>query len=150
MVTGGYLYVIGFVPTAVTLEESLTNLDPDYVIVAEEYGGCETDGACAAFQLRSDGQLRFSAGGNSELLETEITPSQLEEVNSAIRETNFVTASELVEPVSCPSFGAGNDLLYEITAGDQQFSLDTCGTRFSTESAFAQAMSSIWQVFDEE
>lgn len=155
LVTGMYLYLIGFAPAFSNLfERELGEVfeGRQLAIVGEMYGGCDEARSCAAFRLEGNGSYRYlpRSSGSREVSSLSGTlPSELwRELLGSLDATNLSARAREVEPNGCASDADGLDYLYEITRAGEAYVLDTCGTDFSRASELGRALEGVWRYLE--
>ncbi len=148
--TGGYLYLTAFAPQFDTFTGNTEAIYEDLVVVGNQYGGFR--GVPPSFQVLKDGSFRYL--GFAETTETAVAkegvvPSVIwKEVKKTLDANTLYTESRKIEATACDSYVDGVDYRYEITRESVIYSLDTCGTNFSNDSATAIALDKLWNYFE--
>ncbi len=149
VVAGGYIYVTGFKPQFEEFTGQTAEVYEDLVIVGEQYGG-DVQGTLPSFQLVSDATFTYipATGPNETPIPQQgsLPRALWNDLNEAIGGTAMSENAELVTVANCTSFVDGIDYRYEITVDSAVYSLDTCGTDF-TSTELRQALDKIWKYF---
>ncbi len=146
LIAGGYLYLTGFAPTVAKLEVPSAETFQSFEVVSEVYGGCRS--ACPSFQVLGDGSYRYlysTSFDDEQILQTGTLPFDMRRNLQRTLEAEVLRVqSRKTTPALCESFSDGFDVRYQITIAGEEYSLDTCGTAVSTESALWQSLEAVW------
>ena len=135
-VVGSYLYLYGFAPQFKTLIDSAGS-SGQLVIVGEAYGGCSRGSICTSFQVANDGSFRtfptVAIGAERKVKTGQVSADLYKELRTALSKDALIALSKPVAGSNCSSYGDGVDYRLRVTAGDEQFVLDTCTTALANE-----------------
>jgi len=149
-IAGVYLYIVGFGAFMAQLAVPDQGAASEFVIIADMYGGCHGD--CPSFQVRSDGEYRYiytPQVGQEPILRQGTLPLTLQrELRDVVTTRELRRQSVEVEPENCNSFVDGVDVVYDITLGGEEYTVDSCGTAVEGESALWLGLNGIWEYFD--
>ncbi len=146
MVVGSYLYLYGFAPQYNTLLKSVET-SGELVIVGEAYGGCARGSICPSFQVASDGRYQaFPAAtilADREVVTGLVSVALYKDLRDRFSQAGLAALAIPVTPNNCDSYRDGIDYRLRISAGDEQFLLDTCTTALASERAALQLLTNL-------
>jgi hypothetical protein len=156
LIMGGYLYFTQFLPNfspaAISETISLDMFTRDTLVIeGEKYGGFRVS-TPPSFQINADGSFRFIPAAPRDSVapvRTGMLPNELSRaLERSMSQTALETASRERPREACESFVDGIDFRYQVERGDETYTLDTCGTAFSTSGDIGQALASVWEYFE--
>ncbi len=151
VITGSYLYLVGFVPEFESPEAATEEELQDFMIVGDMYGGMRA-GIPPSFQVASDGTYRYIPfSDNPEVpapaIEGEYPRGSFLLLESAVTNADLVLQSQSFAPEMCAQMVDGIDYRYTIVLDGAEYRLDTCGTNFSADSELGLALAEVWDYF---
>jgi hypothetical protein len=145
-IAGGYVYVVGFAPQFEQLTGQTADVYENLVIEGEQYGG---DGVTSlpSFQIISDGSYTYLSGA-PDISSRQGTMSRtlLSDIAAVADADTLYQNSQLAIVSDCSSAIGGVDYRYDITRDGVVYTLDTCGTDFSSPDLRA-ALDNLWKYF---
>ncbi len=146
-VAGVYLYVTGFAAflTELTVPDA-EEVQGELTIVGDVYGGCRD--TCPSFQVLDDGTYRYlytpAAGADQIVRKGTLSRSQMNDLRSALVDSQLVRQSQKTQPGVCNSYTDGIDVRYEVTLDGNVYVLDSCGTDVDGEGSLWKTLGKIW------
>jgi hypothetical protein len=145
-IAGIYLYVMGFTGIVNKIETSTLDRYEEFTVQGELYGGCRS--RCDSFQILADGSYRYISYTNdteASTLKQGNLPFRLRrELQDAVSVPQLIAQSRPDNKADCPSFTDGLDVRYEVTFRGTDYTLDSCTTQVTGESALWQALYASW------
>jgi hypothetical protein len=145
-IAGGYVYVVGFAPQFEQFTGQTADVYEDLVIEGEQYGG---DGVTPlpSFQIISDSSYTYLSGAtDASPRQGTISRTLLNDIAAVADADTLYQNSQLTVVSDCASATGGVDSRYEITRDSVVYTLDTCGTDFSSPD-LRRALDNLWKYF---
>jgi len=142
---GAYLYVSVFAPAYESDIATSEAVDEDTVVIeGQMYGGCLRSGACASFKLIENGSYSYLAAPDAEVENGKLPKDVNEEIFDAVGTDTFFNATDEISKDFCSSFADGSDFTYEVTLGEETYTLDTCKTTFAYDDELQASFLNVW------
>jgi hypothetical protein len=152
IITGSYLYLVGFAPEFEANKGQTAEEVGELMIVGDMYGGMRA-GLPPSFQVNGDREFRYIPfSDNPEVpapaVEGRVPRELMEDVTSLLSESTLDAASEEITPEVCAQMVDGIDYKYTILVDSVEYQLNTCGTNFTADSELGAALEQLWEYFD--
>ncbi len=151
LLSGSYLYMTAFAPTYQDALNPDTYTRPGaYTIIGETYGGMRF-GVPPTFRLEANGSFTYIPFAEDPNIPPAIVSGEIpswlqEELAMALNPDSLESASQPITPEMCAQMVDGLEYRYQIMLDEMEYTLDTCGTNFTSDSALGQALLTIWEV----
>lgn len=145
VISGVFLYVTVYAPEYATDDIATQSTTSALTVEGRMYGGCSRSDSCASFRLLEDGTYNYLASTDAEVEKRTLPKKIARPLFSAIGTEAFFDATESVNPTSCNSYFDGTDFMYEVTLGDNRYTLDTCTTALAYNDELQQLFIDAWQ-----
>lgn len=151
---GFYVYVTFFKPeySPDDLATSEANAS-EFSIIGKEYGGDNDAGYIhPSFRLLADGSYVYVPGGEGkdalEQKEGHVSSGVLRKLRDLASSNELDHFSIPVDKDNCRSYSGGVDHIYRVTVNNEEYVLDTCGTRLDYGDELATELDLIWRELD--
>ena len=128
IVTGSYVYYLN------TTEETSSyipelNETPDFMVIAELYGGCMRGDVCASYRIVDDGSYTYIApqyDEDAERVTGKLSRTELAELKQLVASSDLSGILSSTFGGVCPITYDGVAMKYDITIGGENYGIDTC------------------------
>lgn len=145
---GAYLYLTGFAPTFELPEATTDNVYKEFVITAESFGECKSEGNCSSFQVLENGSYRLineSPAGKPVVKEGSIPGSLKSELESNL---NTVTLARLSkERIEEDCRYEGTNYNFRVSLSEVNYTVNTCDSAVDYESVEWLTLAKLWNYF---
>jgi hypothetical protein len=150
VITGGYLYVVGFAPQFDELVGNTEVVYDDFMVIGEKFSS-DTTTVGPSFQLLNDRSFRYIMGDDTTTAEPKegYLPIKLyRDLTDTLQSTNVDALSSARETENCLVDRGGVDYVYDVTVAGTQYTFDTCLTNFSPSTDIGKALGALWTYFE--
>ncbi len=150
IIAGWYLYVMAFAPQFNEFLGQTESVYEDLVLVGEEYRA-EADGTLPSFQILKDGTFSYvpatALGDVATPMEGTLPRALWNEVKADLTKARLVKLDTVVVGEGCASANFGADFTYTVTLSSVEYTLDTCTTALSADTAVRTTLDKLWKYF---
>lgn len=152
LLSGMYFYTTSYAPLYEERDiwselDEVTLLSFD--MIALQYGDAfQLDYDPPAFELDSQGNYRYTRGGEATEQAGILPDVLLREVQEAISVANLTEYAEEQNGADCDSAQGGVDYEYNIIREGDEYTLDTCYTNFTHNSGLGSTLQKLWQYME--
>lgn len=151
--TGGYVYLVGFVPTYVDTTPDGFDESNSFMVVGEVYGACSE---CPVFRITDDRNFRFFANTKS--------AAASESITGAYPRADYLTLTAVAQPerlqiasAPIPNTCQSNDTRpkfvgyrFTVTVEGVDYELDSCTTSLESDSELFITLKEVFSILEDE
>ncbi|MFM2423943.1 MAG: hypothetical protein RLZZ70_332 [Candidatus Parcubacteria bacterium] len=150
VITGSYLYLVGFAPEFESSNIPLEGESSDFVLIGEKYSADESS-VPASFQVRDDGSYRYlpeSPNPEAPLpaVEGKLSRAQLSDIQSMLDASALAAVESSTIADACSAPNTTGSYLYFVTVDGIEYQLDSCIDDFSVVAGLETVLLDVWNV----
>lgn len=148
VLAGSFIYFSGFRSIDISPEKPTPR--NSFAVQVNMYGGCEMARSCSAYRLDENGDYTFLYDDLAEPLTDTLPKEWLSLLRAAFANFDYQTQSQVVNPTDCDSWTDGIDYRYQLTVGNAEYVLDTCGTNVDVDDKFIELLDELHEKLREK